>query len=548
MILHRLGRLVGAVLLLAPSLALSQTALQQPNLVASPGVGVDLLPSALTKLYQNDLFLQNLVTSRFSTLGAAALLNVGTAAGTVADGAAFAAEVNRALAAEQANATAISLRAPLASPAFTGIPTVPTAAVGTSTTQAASTAFVQNAVSTGGISAVLYSNQSLTSQNQFQARANINAAAAGINTDITSLNAPALGAATAATATPGSATAQVANTAFVTGSLGNYLTASAASATYAPLFSPSFSGVPGAPTAAAGTSNNQIATTAFVSNSYAPLASPVFTGSPVAPTAAAGNNSTLVATTAYADRSASTARGLTFRNRIVNGNFAINQRGASSASTSYAAGAYVMDRWKAGPAGVTLSFSTAANGDVTVTITAGTLLQVIEGGLYLPEGGSYILSWTGTSTARVYQGAASGTYAVSPIANTALTAGTNVTVEFSTGSVALAQFEPGVVATPFERRDDEIRRCQRYFGVYTGRLQSVAVSISNQYVPLHLGFGAQMRPGTIGVGVTTSATAGSATSYVYVASDPYGADVALGFSAVDALSSATVTLAAVNEL
>lgn len=38
------------------------------------------------------------------------------------------------------------LKAPLASPAFTGVPTVPTAAVGTSTTQAASTEHVQQAV------------------------------------------------------------------------------------------------------------------------------------------------------------------------------------------------------------------------------------------------------------------------------------------------------------------------------------------------------------------------------------------------------------------
>jgi hypothetical protein len=40
----------------------------------------------------------------------------------------------------------INLKAPLASPAFSGVPTVPTAAAGTSTTQAASTAFVGAAV------------------------------------------------------------------------------------------------------------------------------------------------------------------------------------------------------------------------------------------------------------------------------------------------------------------------------------------------------------------------------------------------------------------
>jgi hypothetical protein len=43
--------------------------------------------------------------------------------------------------------TAIATKANLASPEFTGTPTVPTASVGTNTTQAASTAFVQAALS-----------------------------------------------------------------------------------------------------------------------------------------------------------------------------------------------------------------------------------------------------------------------------------------------------------------------------------------------------------------------------------------------------------------
>jgi len=235
-----------------------------------------------------------------------------------------------------------------------------------------------------------------------------------------------------------------------------------------------------------------------------------------------------------------------FRNRIINGNFAINQRGVSG-TVALAAGAYGHDRFKAGAGGCTYTFSTAANGDTTLNISAGTLLQVIEGGLYLPEGGQYVLSWTGTATARVYQGAASGSYSASPLA-TGPAAGTNTTVEFSTGTLGLVQFEPGSAATPYERRDDEMCRCQRYYGVYTGRLQSVAVSASNQYAPLHIGFGAQMRPGTLGISVATSAAAGAATSYVSVASDQYGADLALGFSALNTLSSATATLIASNEL
>ncbi|MBA9063131.1 hypothetical protein GGQ91_002519 [Methylobacterium fujisawaense] len=165
MIPHRFRRLVGVLALtLAPSLALAQSALQQP---VTSGPKPDAVPTAFNKLYANDLFLQNLVAGRFNTLGAAAYLNVGTVAGTVADGGAVTAETARAIAAEQAittnvsaNATAIAnetsraqgvevLKAPLASPIFTGVPRVPTAAQGTSGTQAASLDFVATAVAAG---------------------------------------------------------------------------------------------------------------------------------------------------------------------------------------------------------------------------------------------------------------------------------------------------------------------------------------------------------------------------------------------------------------
>lgn len=157
-----------------------------------------------------------------------------------------------------------------------------------------------------------------------------------------------------------------------------------------------------------------------------------------------------------------------FRNRLRNGGFWFNQRGAASASTSYAANAYVLDGWKAGANGVTLSFSTAANGDVTVTITAGTLLQIVEGGYLVREGGGFVLSWTGASTARIYQGTASGSYAASPVAAASLTAGTNAVVEFGTGTLTLVQFEPGTSPTAFERRDDEERRCLEYLWYVPG--------------------------------------------------------------------------------
>jgi hypothetical protein len=57
--------------------------------------------------------------------------------------------------------------------------------------------------------------------------------------------------------------------------------------------SPVFTGIPAAPTAASGTATTQLATTAFVSNS------PIFSGTPRAPTAALGTNTTQIASTAF---------------------------------------------------------------------------------------------------------------------------------------------------------------------------------------------------------------------------------------------------------
>lgn len=104
--------------------------------------------------------------------------------------------------------------APLASPAFTGVPTAPTAAPGTGNTQIATTAFVANSYAP--------------------------------------LASPTLtGAPTAPTALAGTNSTQIANTAFV-------------AASFAPLNSPALIGVPTAPTAALNTSTTQLATTAFV--------------------------------------------------------------------------------------------------------------------------------------------------------------------------------------------------------------------------------------------------------------------------------------------
>jgi hypothetical protein len=152
-------------------------------------------------------------------------------------------------------------------------------------------------------------------------------------------------------------------------------------------------------------------------------------------------------------------------NRILNGGFAVNQRvyvSGTALPAAPATAAYGHDRWKAGAAGGTYTF-TAAVPDTTVTITVGTLTQIIEA--LMIEGGVYTLSWTGTAQARVYQGTPTGSYATSPITTASLTAGTNTTVEFNTGTLTRVKLESGAVATPFNRHSVAKLNsdCQRYF-------------------------------------------------------------------------------------
>lgn len=77
-----------------------------------------------------------------SALKGAAYKNVGTGADDVAAG-----DHSHAISKVTGLQSALDLKAPLASPEFSGIPLVPTAAAGTNTTQAASTAFVQTGLS-----------------------------------------------------------------------------------------------------------------------------------------------------------------------------------------------------------------------------------------------------------------------------------------------------------------------------------------------------------------------------------------------------------------
>ena len=198
-----------------------------------------------------------------------------------------------------ASSTASSTYAPIASPTFTGTPTLPTGTIATTQTASDSTTKVAT-------------TQFVTTADNLKA-------------DIASptfTGTPTLPTGTiAVTQTALDSSTKVATTAFVT----------TADNLKADIASPTFTGTPTLPTGTIATtqtaadSSTKLATTAFVTTAdnlkanlasptftgtvtipagasisgFAPLASPALTGTPTAPTAAASTNTTQVATTAF---------------------------------------------------------------------------------------------------------------------------------------------------------------------------------------------------------------------------------------------------------
>jgi hypothetical protein len=230
-------------------------------------------------------------------------------------------------------------KANLASPAFTGVPTAPTAAANNNSTQLATTAYLDTKLAAANGIATLDGSGKLTSaqipaslvgavqyQGTWNANTNSPALASGVGTKGQYFKVSVAGATTIDTisqwnvgdtiifdGTTWDKIDGIANEVLsVAGKTGVVTLAVADITGAAPLASPTLTGIPAAPTAAALNNSTQIATTAYTDGAVstlsgttttalalkAPLASPTLTGTPAAPTAAVDTNTTQIATTA----------------------------------------------------------------------------------------------------------------------------------------------------------------------------------------------------------------------------------------------------------
>lgn len=192
--------------------------------------------------------------------------------------------------------TALNTKAPIASPAFTGTPTAPQAAAGTSSTQIATTSFVRQEINAipspvqkiwTGVCNTATSTKpkivTLDNADGFSLTAGVTIAVyfANRNTTLsTTLNVNGTGAIPVLAAKYGSEQAAVSSVYasqwgvgihfFTYDGIGwvktnvDYTQFDYITTAKAPIASPTFTGTPKAPTAATGTNNTQIATTAFV--------------------------------------------------------------------------------------------------------------------------------------------------------------------------------------------------------------------------------------------------------------------------------------------
>lgn len=175
--------------------------------------------------------------------------------------------------------------------------------------------------------------------------------------------------------------------------------------------------------------------------------------------------------------------GISYRNKLINGRFAVNQL-AKTGTVTLAAGVYGHDGWKAGAGGCTYTFAKVGN-LTTITISSGTLIQIADGRDI--DGGNYVMSWGGSAQGRI----AAGGYASNVVTAAGVTAAANLTVEFGIGTLTNVQLEEGTLPSVYEKLPPyfDRMRCLEYFQTsYQGQApgtvtQTGRIIVDARYTP-----------------------------------------------------------------
>ena len=357
---------------------------------------------------------------------------------------------------DQALAQALLYRDQAAASALESDTSADAALVSETNADASASASLSSAVDSSNSAAASATSASLSEGSQLAALASETAAAGSATSASTS--------ASTATTQAGIATTQASN---ASSSASDAATSATTATTQA--------GIATTQASNAATSATNASTSASTATTQATNAASSATAASGSATSAATSETNAAASASSASTSASTATTqagiavsaatsatFNFRNRLINPNFGINQRGYVSGTATIVANQYTLDRWRVVTSGQNITFSTSGV-DTTVTAPAGGMEQVIEG-IHI-NGGVYTLSWTGTATATV-----NGSSITSGGQTTSLTAGSNVTIRFTSGTVLNPQFEFGSIVTAVERRPRPIEQvmCCRYYNKGNG--------------------------------------------------------------------------------
>ena len=188
------------------------------------------------------------------------------------------------------------------------------------------------------------------------------------------------------------------------------------------------------------------------------------------------------------------ASGSSEVNLLTNSGFWFNDTGYVS-GVALSSSEYGHDGYKAGSGGCTYTF-TQDTIPTEINITAGTLMAHIEDFAF-EDTSDYVLSWEGTSQARIVANSITGTFSggfvSSPLIITTQTEGNGLSIEFDTGTLGRIVVNQGKKAAKFPNVDfsTEKGRSQRYVNILFSQIRGY--QLINEYLDGGIPFPVPMR-------------------------------------------------------